>query len=368
MYAWVRELLENPRADDAGEFVRDFQLSLYDEEIYAFTPKGDVLTLPRGATAVDFAFQIHTEVGFHCIGAKVNGRMVPLSYQLESGDQVEILTSKKQTPNPDWMKFAVTQKARSRIRHWINEKRRKAVDAGREQLERKLKRAKLEVDEQAVNRAASKLKFPTSQQLFYEIGTGLYDADEFVDFLRRGMEPADEPDADASEGPARLEVEQFTADAREQGRTALVIDGERHTDMAVQYASCCNPIPGDDVFGYVSKTGAVKIHRVNCRNAPHLLLDHAERVIPVEWSRQKDVQFVAALRIVGEDRVGIVSDVTTVISKNLKTNIRSITVESEDGLFEGTIVLFVSDLKQLRRIMQRIARLEGIYGVYRFEE
>ena len=366
LYAWVRDLLENPRPDDAGEFVKDFQLSLYDEEIYTFTPKGDVFTLPRGATAVDFAFQIHTEVGFHCIGAKVNGKMVPLSYQLESGDQVEILTSKKQTPNPDWMKFAVTHKARSRIRHWINEKRRKAVEAGREQLDRKLKRAKLDVDEQALNRAASRLKFPTSQQLFYEIGTGLYDADELVDFLRRGMEPAD--DADAAEGPARLEVEQFTAEAQEQGRTALVIDGERHTDLAVQYASCCNPIPGDDVFGYVSKTGAVKIHRVNCRNAPHLLLDHAERVIPVEWSRQKDVQFVAALRIVGEDRVGIVSDVTTVISKNLKTNIRSISVESEDGLFEGTIVLFVSDLKQFRRIMQRIARLDGIYGVYRFEE
>jgi GTP diphosphokinase / guanosine-3',5'-bis(diphosphate) 3'-diphosphatase len=136
----------------------------------------------------------------------------------------------------------------------------------------------------------------------------------------------------------------------------------------VQYGSCCNPIPGDEVFGYVSKTGAVKIHRVSCKNAPHLLLDHAERVLPVEWSRQKDVQFVAALRIVGEDRVGVVSDITTVISKSLKTNIRSLSVESEDGLFEGTIVLFVSDLKQLRRIMQRIGRLEGIYGVYRFEE
>jgi len=149
---------------------------------------------------------------------------------------------------------------------------------------------------------------------------------------------------------------------------AAIIDGERHTDMAVKYAPCCNPIPGDDVFGYVSKTGAVNIHRVTCRNAPNLLLDHAERIIPVEWSRQKDVQFVAALRIVGEDRVGIVSDITTVISKNLKTNIRSITVESEDGLFEGTVVIFVSDLKQLRRIMQRLARLDGIYGVYRFEE
>ena len=370
MYAWVRDLLETPRGDDAGDFVREFQLNLYDEEIYVFTPKGDLFTLPRGATAVDFAFHVHSEVGFHCIGAKVNGKMVPLSYQLESGDQMEILTSKKQTPNPDWMKFVVTHKARSRIRHWINEKRRRAVEAGRETLERKLKKAKLEVDEQAVNRAASRLRFPTSQQLFYEIGTGLYDADEFVDFLRRGAGPAEDggDGAEASgEGPARLEVEQFTAEAQAHGRTALVIDGERHADLAVQYASCCNPIPGDEVFGYVSKTGSVKIHRVSCRNAPHLLLDHAERVIPVEWSRQKDVQFVAALRIVGEDRVGIVSDITTVISKNLKTNIRSITVDSQDGAFEGHISLFVTDIGHLQRVMERLRRVEGIHGVYRLE-
>ncbi|MDX1439755.1 MAG: RelA/SpoT family protein, partial [Rubricoccaceae bacterium] len=370
MYAWVRDLLENPRADDAGEFVKEFQLNLYDEEIYVFTPNGDLLTLPRGATPVDFAFQIHTQVGFHCIGAKVNGKMVPLSRELTPGDQVEILTSNKQTPNPDWMKFVVTHMARSRIRHWINDKRRKAVDRGRETLDRKLKKAKLDLDEQSINRASSKLKFPTSQQLFYEIGAGLYDADDFVKYIIGRNSNTPDPDADTeTDGEtARLEIEQFAADARELGRTALIIDGEKHSEMAVRYAPCCNPIPGDDVFGFISKTGAVKIHRVTCKNAPNLLLDKAERIISVEWSRQKDVQFVAALRIVGEDRVGIVSDITTVISKNLKTNIRSITVESEDSLFEGTLVIFVSDLKQLRRIMQRLSRLDGIYGVYRLEE
>lgn len=368
MYAWVRDLLENPRADDAGEFVKEFQLNLYDEEIYVFTPNGDLVTLPHGATPVDFAFQIHTQVGFHCIGAKVNGKMVPLSRELTSGDQVEVLTSQKQTPNPDWMKFVVTHKARSRVRHWINEKRRKAVEQGREILERKLKKARLEIDEQMINKASSRLKFPTAQQLFYEIGTGLYNADEFVRFVQKNETPEQNADAEDKSGSARLEIEQFAADAQELGKTALIIDGEKHTDMAVRYAPCCNPIPGDDVFGYVSKTGAIKIHRVTCKNAPNLLLDHAERIIQVDWSRQKDVHFVAALRIVGEDRVGIVSDITTVISKNLKTNIRSITVESEDSLFEGTLVIFVSDLKQLRRIMQRLSRLDGIYGVYRLEE
>ncbi len=368
MYKWVRDLLENPDSNDADEFVKEFQLNLYDEEIYVFTPQGDLMTLPRGATPVDFAFQIHTQVGFNCIGAKVNNKMVPLSYVLTSGDQVEILTSKKQTPNPDWMKFVVTHKARSRIRHWINERLRLAVDAGRETLVRKMKRAKIELDEQLINRAASRLKFPSSQQLFYEIGSGLYDADEFVQFIKRGAERSASEDTQGGDATVPLEFEQFAADAQEIGKTALIIDGERHSEMAVNYAPCCNPIPGDDVFGYISKTGVIKIHRVTCRNAPNLLLEHAERILSVDWSRQKDVQFVAALRIVGEDRVGIVSDITTIISKNLKTNIRSIAVESEDGLFEGTLVIYVSDLKQLRRIMQRLGRLDGIYGVYRFEE
>ncbi|GAB5537709.1 MAG: bifunctional (p)ppGpp synthetase/guanosine-3',5'-bis(diphosphate) 3'-pyrophosphohydrolase [Rubricoccaceae bacterium] len=373
MYAWVRDLLENPRPDDAGEFVREFQLNLYDEEIYVFTPNGDLMTLPRGATPVDFAFQVHTEVGFHCIGAKVDGKMVPLSYALQSGDQVEILTSKKQTPNPDWISFVVTHKASSRIRHWINERRRKAVKHGRQLLDKKLKRAKLALDEQQINKAAAGLKYSTARQLFFEIGTGLFDPSDFVAHVR-GRQPVEDeaPAPKPGESPALLEVDEMAniarESAREQGRTALVIDGERHTDLAIGYATCCTPVPGDSVFGFLSKTGTVKIHRKDCRNAPNLLLRQAERVIPVEWARQKDVQFVASLRLVGEDRVGIVSDITTVISKSLKTNIRSITVGSEDGMFEGAITLYVSDLKQLRRIMKRLERLDGIYGVYRSEE
>ena len=366
-FTWVRDLLENPTPDDAGEFVREFQLNLYDEEIYVFTPGGDLVTLPRGATPVDFAFQIHSEVGFHCIGAKADGKMVPLSYRLQSGEQVEILTSKRQSPNPDWAGFVVTHKAQARIRHWINERRRKAVAHGRELLDKKLARAKLAPDEQTINATASKLKFPSAQQLFFEVGSGLFDPADFVAALAKGA-PA-EPEEATEGSPALLEVQEipYREDARERGRTALVIEGEHHTDLAVEYASCCGPIPGDDVFGFLSKTGAVKIHRRACKNAPHLFLDQPERVIPVEWSRQKDVQFASTLRLVGEDRVGIVSDMTSVISKSLKTNIRSITVTSEDGMFEGTISLFVSDVKQLRRIVKRLGRLDGIYGVYREE-
>ncbi len=367
--AWVRDLIENPRPEQATEFVKEFRLNLYDEEIYVFTPKGELMTLPNNATPVDFAFQVHTEVGMHCIGAKVNGKMVPLSYKLKSGDQVEIITSKKQTPNKDWMKFVVTHKARSRIRHWINEKRRRAVDLGRDVLEKKLQKAGLELDEQEIARRASKLKFPNPQQMYYEIGVGLYDAQDFVEFVKGGPEEKRADGAEPDEEEAlRLQYENFIDTAQASAQPALKIDGELHTDIVTKYASCCNPIPGDEVFGYVSRSSGIRIHRVNCRNAPNLLINHPDRIVPVEWSRQKDVQFLSALRVMGEDRVGIVSDITTVISKNLKTNIRSITVDSDDGVFEGTIVLYVTDLEHLRRVIERIKRLDGIHGVYRFEE
>ncbi|HET6568516.1 MAG TPA: bifunctional (p)ppGpp synthetase/guanosine-3',5'-bis(diphosphate) 3'-pyrophosphohydrolase [Rhodothermales bacterium] len=374
--SWVRDLLENPKPEQATEFVKEFRLNLYDEEIYVFTPKGDLLNLPSGATPVDFAFSVHTQVGFHCIGAKVNGKMVPLSSRLKSGDQVEIITSKKQTPNPDWMKFVVTHKARSRIRHWINEKRRRAVELGRDHWEKKVKKARLELDEQDLNRLVGKLKFPNPQQMFFEIGTGLYDPDDFVAFAKNGASArapeeslaGDKSEQIPEESTLRLQYESFLDTAQTTGKTALMIDGELHTDIVTQYATCCNPIPGDDVFGYVSRGGGIKIHRVNCRNAPNLLINHPDRIVPVEWSRQKDVQFVSALRIMGEDRVGIVSDITTVISRNLKTNIRSITINSDDGIFEGTLVLNVSDLEHLRRLIERLKRIEGIHGVYRFEE
>ncbi len=366
---WVRDILENPSPEQATEFVKEFRLNLYDEEIYIFTPQGDLMTLPRHATPVDFAFQVHTEIGMHCIGAKVNGRMAPLSYKLQSGDQVEIITSKKQTPNPDWMKFVVTHKARSRIRHSINEKRRRSIELGRETLRKKLDRAGLQVDEQNLRRVANRLRFPNAQQMFYEIGTGLFDAKDFVKSVRsasRGRK--EEEGASAEQEGVRLRYEDFRDSAQITARPALEIDGELHTDIVTRYAPCCNPIPGDDVFGYVSRSEGIKIHRVNCRNAPGLLVNQPDRIVSVEWSRQKDVHFLSGLRVMGEDRVGIVSDITTVISKNLKTNIRSITVDSEDGVFEGAIVCSVTDLSHLRRVIERLKRIDGIHGVYRFEE
>ncbi|MEM6645780.1 MAG: bifunctional (p)ppGpp synthetase/guanosine-3',5'-bis(diphosphate) 3'-pyrophosphohydrolase, partial [Bacteroidota bacterium] len=332
--SWVRDLIENPRPEEATDFVRDFRLNLYDKEIYVFTPNGDVKTLPEGATPVDFAFQVHTEVGFHCIGAKVNGKMVPLSYLLKSGDQVAIITSKKQTPNPDWIKFVVTHKAKSRIRHWVNEERRKATERGRALWEKKARKAGISLDEQMLHRYAGQLKFPSVSQLLYEAGTAQFDLDELVHVAKKGKIESEEAAGDGQSG-SLLEFERFLDIAQTTRKTAMLIDGELQTDIKIEYAPCCNPIPGDDVFGFVSRTGIIKIHRKNCRNARHLFVNHAERIKSIEWSRQKDVQFVSGLRIVGEDRVGIASDITTVISKSLKTNIRSLNIEANDGVFEA---------------------------------
>ncbi|MEM8559978.1 MAG: ACT domain-containing protein, partial [Bacteroidota bacterium] len=218
-----------------------------------------------------------------------------------------------------------------------------------------------------------KLKYPNSQQVFYEIGTGSYDADTFIEVLRRGAEAAraeaEREAATTAEAQALdLEVIRVNERARELGQPTLIVDGEPMSDLATRYANCCNPIPGDEVVGFASKTGAINIHRATCRNALHLMVDQPERILAVDWSRQKDAQFIVGLRIIGEDRVGIVSDLTTMISKNLSTNIRSITVESDDGQFEGNIILFVSDLKHLNRLMDRMRQIDGIFGVYRFEE
>lgn len=366
LLTWVRDLLENPESEKAADFVKDFSLNLYDEEIYIFTPKGDVHSLPSGACPVDFAYLVHSEVGFHCIGAKVNGKMVPLSYKLTSGDQVEIITSKKQQPNPDWVKFVVTQKARSRIRHWINEKRRKATDHGRDLWEKRLAKLGMEVTDQEMGRISTKLKFPNTQQLYFELGSGLYDVNDLLKATKGMLKDEDSEKSDSDS--LRLQYESFLSSAQSSGSPGLLIDGEVHTDIKTEYSTCCNPIPGDSVFGFISKTGAIKVHRVSCSNAPNLILNLADRIISVEWSRQKDVHFVSALRIMGEDRVGILSDLTQVISKTLKTNIRSITISTDDGVFVGNVVLFVSDLDHLRRLIDRIKKVDGIHGVYRYEE
>ena len=368
---WVRDVLENPRPDAATEFVKDFQLNLYQDEIYAFTPDGELRTLPQGATPIDFAFDIHSEIGERAIAAKINGKIAPLRQKLEIGDQVEIITGNKINLNPDWINDVVTHKAKSRIRQFIKQKERKTAEEGRELWQKRADRAHIEVSEQDLMHVAHKLKFESSQQMFYEIGMGTFDVNTLFKAIKQYTskgrveeEPQKEEDRNLTE--AEIQETYFNA-ARSIGeKHALIINGEL-TNVKYSYANCCNPIPGDDVIGFISRTGDVKIHRSNCKNVRHLIQTDGERIVEVTWAKNIDSKFLGAVRVIGEDRVGMINDLTDVLSKSLKTNMKSINVSSDSGMFEGILTVYVNDIDHLDQIIQRLQKVEGVKSVFRYE-
>ncbi|KPP95286.1 MAG: GTP pyrophosphokinase [Bacteroidetes bacterium HLUCCA01] len=366
---WVRDVLDNPRPDAASEFVQDFALNLFSDEIYIFTPKGQLLTLPKGATPIDFAFEVHSEVGERALAAKVNGKMVPLRQKLQSGDQVEIITGKNSNLNPDWINDVVTHKAKSRIRQFINMKERKAIEDGREIWVKKAGKQNLEISDQDLVKVANKLKYPSINKLYYDMGLGAFDVNTLArgvkDFLSRGR---------IEEEKVRLEritdeeiQDQYYDNARTAGSMrGLLVNGEL-TDVKYSYSKCCNPIPGDDVIGFLSRNGDVKIHRTNCNNVTYLLKNDSERMVEIGWPKARTDQFIGAVRIIGEDRVGLVNDITTLISQSMKTNMKGINVNSEEGMFEGTLIIYVEDIAHLERVIKRILKVPGVKQAYRFE-
>jgi GTP diphosphokinase / guanosine-3',5'-bis(diphosphate) 3'-diphosphatase len=366
---WVRDVLDNPRPDAASEFIKDFQLNLYQDEIYVFTPHGELKTLPKGASCIDFAFEIHSEIGERAVAAKVNGKMVPLRQKLRSGDQVEIITGNKINLNVDWIEDVVTHKARARLRQFIKQKERKVADEGREIWDKRASKSKIEISDQELTKIAKRLKFENAQELFYEIGAGAFDVNELYklvkEFKSKGrLENKQHDFHDPSEEDIQ---ENYITTARSIGDgKALLVDGEL-TGVKYTYANCCNPIPGDDVIGFISRNGDVKIHRSNCKNAHHLIRTDSERIIDVTWAKNIDTQFLGAVKVIGEDRVGLVNDLTEVLAKSLKTNMKSINVSSEGGMFEGILTIYISDLKHLEKIIQKLERVEGIKNVIRYE-
>jgi GTP diphosphokinase / guanosine-3',5'-bis(diphosphate) 3'-diphosphatase len=366
---WVRDVLDNPRPDAATEFIKDFQLNLYQDEIYVFTPTGELKTLPKGASCIDFAFEIHSEIGERAVAAKINGKMVPLRQKLRIGDQVEIITGNKINLNVDWIEDVVTHKARARLRQFIKQKERKVADEGREIWEKRASKGKVEITDQELTKIAKRFNFDNAQEMFYEIGGGAFEVNELFKIVKelksKGRLESIEHDF---KDPTEEEVqEEYFSSARSIGDgKALLVDGEL-SGVKYSYANCCNPIPGDDVVGFISRDGDVKVHRSNCKNAHHLIRTDSERIIDVTWSRNIDTQFLGAVKVIGEDRVGLVNDLTEVLAKSLKTNMKSINVSSEGGMFEGILTIFVSDLKHLEKIIQRLERVEGIKNVIRYE-
>lgn len=355
----VRDVLNSPE-QNALDFLDDFKMNLFSDEIFIFTPKGALIQLPYNASALDFAFEIHSDLGASCIGAKVNHKLVPLSHQLQNGDQVEIITSSKQTPKEDWLSFVVTAKARSKIRSSLKEEKRKVAEEGKEILERKLKSLKITYNTDNLNKLANHFKYPSSQDLFYNIAKGVIDMKDLKDFAANERS-VDQHNSQFNSHVAGL-VEKIN---RKENETLLIGDELQKIDYTLSI--CCNPIPGDDVFGFVTVNEGIKIHRTNCPNASKLMANYGYRIIKARWTSQKELAFLTGLQIVGIDDVGLVNKITTVISHEFKVNIRSITIGSNEGIFEGSIMVFVNNTEQLEHLIHTLKGIKGITSVTRFE-
>jgi GTP pyrophosphokinase len=354
----LREILNNPDTDTI-DFIQDFKLDLFTEEIYVYTPKGDMRVLPKGATALDFAFDIHTELGMRCIGAKVNYRLVPLSHQINSGDQVEVITSSKQTPSEDWLSFLVTAKAKSRVKNYLKEDKRRIAEGGKDMLKRKLDHMKLPVSQHNVNELVQYYKKSSPLDLYYAIAVGAIDLNDLKKF---GVY------ADKIQHPGGKKGAEEEILKQKPGKgTELIIFGERSDKILYKLAQCCQPIPGDDVFGFVTAGEGLKIHRTDCPNAAQLLANYGHRVVKTKWAKNKEISFLTGVRIVGLDDVGVIQKLTNVISGELKLNMRSLSLDSKDGIFEGTIMVFVHDREELNNFVNRLSALEGINKIERIE-
>jgi GTP pyrophosphokinase len=357
----VRDMLEQ-NDTNAIEFVDDFKSNLFNEEVFAFTPKGELKILPVGATALDFAFEIHTEIGARCLGAKVNQKLVPLNYVIKNGDQIEILTSPKQKPKEDWLRFVVSSKAKTKIKDTLKESKKEAARDGREIVLRKLKQIKLEPTTETFDKLRTYFNAKTQLDLFYKVGKGLIVPSEIKKF-RNKQETLDPVKTKNIEDANALKKEMTRAKGKKQ---EILLIGEDMDIVEYRFAKCCNPIPGDDVFGFVTVSEGIKIHRTSCLNAPELLSKHGQRVVKAKWASKHESSFLAGLGIIGTDRVGLINDVTKIISNELKVNMRSITVDTDTGIFEGNIQLYVNDTRHLDLLIHKLMKVNGVVKVSRF--
>ncbi len=361
--AWlasVREILESDE-EDALQFIDEFQLNLFNDEIYVFTPNGDLFTLPKGATTLDFAFRVHTQIGSRCIGGKVNHKLVPLSYELESGDQVEIITSKKQTPKEDWLNYVKTASARSKIRHALREEERKVAGNGKDLMRKWMRKAGLDFVNANIENLLRKLKLDSPHELYYRLATGRLNLDLIDGFhVVKGRLEWLKPQEQHVPSPPAI------APPPEKGDELLIGEGMQRVDYTL--AACCNPIPGDEVFGFVTVSGGIKVHRRNCPNATNLLSKYAYRVMKARWSSKAAVQFEVLLVFNGIDDVGLVNAVTKVISDDMHVNMRAISFESKDGTFVGRVKVLVHDTDHLEQLRKELLNVNGVWSVERGDE
>ncbi len=357
----VREVLENP-GDDALEFIDNFKLSLFSEEIYVFTPSGDLKTLPKGSTALDFAFNIHSQIGSQCIGAKVNHKLVPMSHIIRSGDQIEILTSKKQRPKEEWLNIVVTASARQKIKVALKEERKKIAEEGKSMLRKFFQN--IHADWLAVNIDELVKYFETfsSQELYFRIAKEKVVLNDFKSFKVEGgrIKVSRKKEKSISEESTKI-----ITSAPSVGSAVVIGDAEQKVDFSL--ASCCNPIPGDEVFGFTTVDEGIKIHRTSCPNAQEMMSKFAYRVIKARWNSQNLVQFEVGLKFTGIDDVGLVQKITNIISTDMRVNMRAISFEAIDGIFSGRVVVLVHDTAHLNDLIKNLKAVDGVLTVDRIE-
>jgi len=361
----LREILSNPETDTL-DFLQDFKLDLFTEEIYIYTPKGEMRVLPKGATALDFAFDVHSVLGARCIGAKVNHRLVPLSYVLKSGDQVEVITSAKQKPSEDWLSFVTTGKAKARIKYYLKEEKRTIAEEGKAVLGRKLSHMSISLTPNNINELCIHYKKASMLDLYYGVAVGAIDVKELKEIFNVVGDRLVPKEKEPKPEPKHPEEEAKTSVKPGKG-TELIIFGESSDRILYKLAQCCQPIPGDDVFGFVTSGEGLKIHRTDCPNAAQLLAHYGHRIVKTKWAVNKEISFLSGVRITGLDDVGVVQKITNVISGALSMNMRSLSIDSKDGFFEGNIKVFVHDRHELDELCQKLSELDGVMNVERLE-
>jgi guanosine-3',5'-bis(diphosphate) 3'-pyrophosphohydrolase len=358
----LREALENQETN-AVDFVEDFKMNLYSKEIYVFTPKGEIRSLPKGATALDFAFSIHSEIGVKTRGARVNGKLVPLNYELKSGDQIEIITSPNQKPTINWIDYVTTSRAKNKIRSVLNEDVKKIGEEGKEILERKLRHLKVPFNEKTVNELVVFFRLKTSLDLFYRIGIGSIDNQQLKDFVAQKnstfLNFFKKIKRSPSANPEEIQKDEISKNYD------LLVFGPEEEKLDYKLASCCNPIPGDPVFGFVTINEGIKVHKKDCPNAISMQAHYAYRIMQAKWIDSSQQEFKVSLQITGMDSLGLTNEITRVISNNMHVNIQSISLSSQAGIFKGNIVVVVQNNTVLKRLVDNIKKIDGIEKVIR---
>jgi len=352
----ISSLLENPESN-AIDFIDDFKLNLYSGEIFVFTPKGDLKTLPKGATALDFAFEIHTQIGMTCLGVKVNGKLVALSHELSSGDQVEIITSRKQHPRKDWLRFVVTSHARTRIKSALKREEKVIAEKGKELAERKLRHLRTKLSRDTENQLIKFFKSSSSQELYFRFGNGQIsnkEIKEFVNLKNSGWYQNIKNRIYSSKYLSKKPV-----------KNNLIVFNEDDEILDYKISKCCNAIPGDNIFGFLSIIDGLKVHREDCPNAIELRANYAYRILKAKWTTKENLDFTANLKLSGIDSVGLVNKVTQIISKQLHVDIKAINIYTHDGVFEGEITLKVHNETFLSEITKKLEKIEGIVKISR---